>query len=126
MMLGPYKVPNYEMRISGVVTNKVPIGAYRGFGQPQSTFVMEGLVDRLASRLGRDRAEIRRLNMIEPADFPYENAVGYQYDSGDYPNALDRALELIDYDDFPKRQAEARRQGRYLGLGITCFVQAGG
>lgn len=134
MLLGPYAVANYRMEVVGAVTNKVPIGAYRGFGSPQATFVMERLMDTLAARLGRDRAQLRRQNMIR--EHPCTTPAGYTYDSGDYVAALDRALELLKRSDACKPSddahkpsgARSREDGRHCcrGIGIASFVQPAG
>jgi aerobic carbon-monoxide dehydrogenase large subunit len=114
------------MEVVGVATNKVPSGAYRGFGMPQATFVIERLLDRLAGRLRLDRAEVRRRNLIPAEAMPYESITQHRYDSGDYRQAFERLLELVDYPGFQTRQDEARKKGRYLGIGIVPFVMAAG
>jgi len=125
-LLGPYAVSNYRMRVVGAVTNKVPVGAYRGFGSPQSTFVMERLMDELARLVRRDRREVRKLNMIGPKQLPRTTPTGFTYDSGDYPAAIDRALDLIDYPAVRRSRDADRRRGRYRGVGIASFVQPAG
>jgi carbon-monoxide dehydrogenase large subunit len=126
MLLGPYAVANYRMAVVGAITNKVPIGAYRGFGSPQSTFVMERLMDELARHVDCDRGEIRKLNMIGRDDLPYSTPAGFTYDSGDYRTALDRALATIDYEGFQKRREASRRTRCHQGIGIASFVQPAG
>jgi carbon-monoxide dehydrogenase large subunit len=126
MLPGPYDIRNYRMEITAVVTNKVPSGAYRGFGAPQATFVIERLLDRLAGRLNLDRAEVRRRNLIPAEAMPYESITQHHYDSGDYRQAFKRLLELVDYPGFHTRQDEAWKEGRYLGIGIVPFVMAAG
>jgi aerobic carbon-monoxide dehydrogenase large subunit len=126
MVPGPYDIRNYRMEVVGVVTNKVPSGAYRGFGAPQATFVVERLLDHLAGRLGLDRADVRRRNLVPADAMPYESVTRHLYDSGDYGRAFERLLELVDYAGFRSRQEEARREGRYLGIGIVPFVLAAG
>jgi carbon-monoxide dehydrogenase large subunit len=126
MMPGPYDIRNYRMEIVGVVTNKVPSGAYRGFGAPQATFVIERLLDRLAGRLNLDRAEVRRRNLIPADAMPYESITHHRYDSGDYRQALEGLLELVDYTGFRSLQEQAWKEGRYLGIGIVPFVMAAG
>ena len=126
MILGPYDVQHMRVHILGAVTNKVPAGAYRGFGRPQATFVMERLVDELAGRLDLDRAEVRRRNFISPHAQPYRNALGHVYDGGDYGRSLEQALERIGYDGFAAHQAEARERGRLLGIGFVTFVMEAG
>jgi carbon-monoxide dehydrogenase large subunit len=110
----------------------VTVSAYRGAGQPQATFVMERIMDRIAERVGRDPVEVRRLNMVAGDAFPYDtglsNLLGgpVEYDSGDFPGTLDRALALADYAGLRARQAEARRQGRLVGVGLACYVELTG
>ncbi len=126
MLPGPYRLPNYRADTFGMLTNKVPSGAYRGFGMVQSTFVMERLVDMLARKLDLDPAEVRRRNFVGPDEFPYETGTDLTYDIGDYGKALDRALELVDYEGWRKRQGEWRKEGRYVGIGICSYVEAAG
>jgi carbon-monoxide dehydrogenase large subunit len=106
------------MQLFSVVTNKCPWNAYRGYGKDAASFLMDRVVDQVTRVTGRDRAEVRFRNFISPDDFPHPQPSGAVLDSGDYPRALRRALELIDYEGFPELQAEARRQGRRIGLGI--------
>jgi len=129
---GPYRIPNYHCEFRAVFTNKTTVSPYRGAGRPQGVFVMERLLDRAARELGVDRTEIRRRNLIQPDEFPYDVGLIYQdnaplrYDSGDYPRCLDRALELIDYAGWPARQRAARAEGRSLGCGVACYVEGTG
>ena len=123
IMPGPYDVRNYRARIEAVVTNKVPFGAYRAFGQQQATFVMERLMDIGARRLGLDPAEIRRRNFIPATAFPYRSAGGWELDSGRYADALARALEVAPYDALRAWQGRAREQGRAVGIGLACYVE---
>jgi aerobic carbon-monoxide dehydrogenase large subunit len=126
MFPGPYDFDNFRLEVLGVLTNKVPAGAYRGFGGPQAAFVMERLVDELAVQARLDRAELRRRAFIRPEAFPRTTASGRRYDSGNYAEALETALQLIDYQNFPALQRELRAQGRHLGLGIASFVMVAG
>jgi carbon-monoxide dehydrogenase large subunit len=123
---GPYTLPRYRYATHAVATNKCPQGAYRGVGLPVSVIVHERLIEVVAAELGLDPAEVRRRNFIAPDQFPYDTVSGLQYDSGDYRAALDRALEAIDYEGFPARQAAASAEGRRLGLGIACYVEWSG
>jgi carbon-monoxide dehydrogenase large subunit len=125
-MPGPYRFSSYRADAVAVATNKVPSGGYRGFGITQAVFVMERAVDRLARELGMDPAELRRLNFVRPDEFPYASASGLAYDSGDYGAALDRALELAEYDAWRERQAAWRGEGRYVGVGICSYVELTG
>lgn len=126
MFCGPYDVPDYRMRVVGAMTNKVPIGAYRGFGAPQATFVRERLIDELARATGVDRAEVRRRNFIAPEDYPYQAPTGHLFDSAEHVRALDRTLELIGYDDLAERRSDAAARGRRLGIGIASMVMVAG
>ncbi|HET9490094.1 MAG TPA: xanthine dehydrogenase family protein molybdopterin-binding subunit [Methylomirabilota bacterium] len=127
-----YRIPALRAEGLSVVTNKVPSSPYRGAGRPEAVFVVERLLDRLARRLGMDPAEVRLRNLVQPAEMPYapdlvyRDGVPVRYDGGDYPLELRRALDLVDYDTWRKRQAELRRQGRHVGLGIAAYVEAGG
>lgn len=127
MLSGAYKIPNLYCNVLGVYTNTGMVDAYRGAGRPEATYVVERAVDLVANKLGMDPAEVRRKNFIQPEDFPYEPADGIlnglAYDSGNYEAALDRALEMVGYHDFRQRQATARQQGRYLGLGLSSYIE---
>ncbi|HZT95244.1 MAG TPA: xanthine dehydrogenase family protein molybdopterin-binding subunit, partial [Chloroflexota bacterium] len=129
---GPYRIRNYSSEATVVYTNKVPVTPYRGAGRPHACFVMERLVDRIASELDLDRAEVRRRNFIQPDEFPWDVGLTFQdgrptrYDSGNYPEGLAKALEAIGYGEFPGEKARAHEQGRYLGLGVACYVEGTG
>jgi carbon-monoxide dehydrogenase large subunit len=113
-----YKIPNSETHLRSVVTNKCPWNAYRGYGKDAASFLMDRIMDHVAKATGLDRAEVRFKNFIAPDEFPYPQVSGAMLDSGNYPAALRKVLEMIDYESFPKLQAEARKEGRYIGLGI--------
>lgn len=113
-----YKIPNSETHLRSVVTNKCPWNAYRGYGKDAASFLMDRIMDHIARETGLDRAEVRFKNFIQPDEFPYPQVSGAMLDSGNYPEALRTVLSMIDYEGFPKLQEEARREGRYLGLGI--------
>jgi carbon-monoxide dehydrogenase large subunit len=113
-----YRIPNNRVELFVVVTNKCPWNAYRGFGKDAASFLMDRIMDRVARATGIDRAELRLRNFIPPDEFPYPMVSGAILDSGNYPKALRRVLEMIDYADFPRLQAAARQEGRYIGLGI--------
>jgi carbon-monoxide dehydrogenase large subunit len=129
MLRGPYRIPNFEARSVIVMTNKTPMNPFRGVGHIQAAQAMDGILDLIARHRGLDPAEVRRRNMLRPEDLPLDIGVGnvlagpVVYDSGDYPEALRRALALIRYDDFREEQARAREDGRYLGIGIGCYVE---
>lgn len=113
-----YKIPNVEMQLFAVVTNKCPWNAYRGYGKDAATFLMERVIDHVAKAAGLDQGTVRFKNFISPHEFPYPQASGAMLDSGSYASALKRVLEMVDYENFPKWQAAERQRGRYLGLGI--------
>ncbi len=123
-MTGAYKIDNVALDLKCVVTNKVQTGAFRGFGYPESTFVIERLLDIAASTLGIDPAEIRKRNFV--SEFPYNTSAGALLDSGNYSEMLDKALEAIDYDSFRKRQKELAQRSRFVGLGFGMGLLGGG
>lgn len=118
LLPGPYAVDNVRVSLVAVVTNKCPWNAYRGFGKDAANWWMERIVDHIARESGLDRAELRLRNFITSDQFPYARPGGSILDSGDYHASLRSALELIDADDFDQLRAEARSQGRVIGLGI--------
>ncbi len=131
-LVGPYVLPAFHLDIALCLTNMVAASATRGAGRPQGTFVMERLLDRIATQLGLPRDEVRRRNFIQPAQMPFTTPIvqrdgqAMTYDSGDYPEAQRRALEASGWADFPARQATARREGRWIGIGLANYVEATG
>ncbi|HEX2226578.1 MAG TPA: xanthine dehydrogenase family protein molybdopterin-binding subunit [Candidatus Binatia bacterium] len=129
---GPYKIPNVAVSGTCVSTNKVPNAPYRGAGRPEAVFVMERCIDTIAARLGMDPAEVRRRNFVQPEEMPYQAGIVYRdgepvcYDSGNFPETLNRALEAAGYDELRKQQKEFRGNGRYIGIGIGCYVEGTG
>jgi aerobic carbon-monoxide dehydrogenase large subunit len=123
LLTGCYDIPAVDVESLGVVTTKVPTGPYRGAGRPEAAFVLERLVDAAAAQLGLDPVEVRRRNVVPPDRFPYETALGYTYDSGDYEGALDAALVLARFDDARAEQAAARAEGRLFGIGVALYVE---
>ncbi|MBD0281063.1 MAG: xanthine dehydrogenase family protein [Thermoleophilaceae bacterium] len=122
MITNVYEIPNARVRARAVVTNKTPLGSFRGWGQPQANFVVERTVDRLARELGMDRADLRRRNFIPPERLP-RKSLHHTLDSGDYPRCLDRALELLDERGWRERQHELRDEGRHVGIGISFYTE---
>jgi carbon-monoxide dehydrogenase large subunit len=120
---GPYAIPNIHGTVRGVYTNGTPVDAYRGAGRPEATYLLERLMDLFAREIGMDPVELRRKNFIRPDQFPYTVATGLTYDSGNYPGALDKALSMFDLRRFRQEQAEGRKQGRYLGVGVVSYVE---
>ena len=123
---GPYRVEEGAVERRVAVTNKTPIGAYRGYGQPEVNFARELLLDRLARRLGRDPLELRLQNMLTPDELPWRNAAGALYDSGDYGACLTMLAEAVDYDGLRERGRGPREDGRFVGVGLTSFVERTG
>jgi carbon-monoxide dehydrogenase large subunit len=126
MAVGPYDIPRLDFEIRAVLTNKTPLGAYRGAGRPEATALIERAIDMVAVELGLDPADIRRRNFIR--EFPATTVTGARYDTGAYGRALDEALRIADYDLLRREQAERRGQdGRsVLGIGIGSYVEVTG
>jgi carbon-monoxide dehydrogenase large subunit len=131
-LIGPYALPAYKMKISSCLTNMVPTAPTRGAGRPQGTFVMERMLDLAAERLRLGRDEIRRRNLIRPEQMPYTTPIvmrdgsSMTYDSGDYPECQRRVLEAAGWQNFPARQEEARLRGRWIGIGLSNYVELTG
>ncbi len=120
---GAYTIRDVDIQVAGALTTTPPVGAYRGAGRPEAAFLIERLVDEAAHALGLDPAEIRRRNLIPREAFPYTTATGQVYDSGDYAEALARALAAADYDGLRRAQVERRRRGELVGLGLSTYVE---
>ena len=124
-LTGPYVVPALAIDVAAVHTNKAPVSSVRGAGYPQAAFAMERMLDRLAQTLRLDRAELRRRNLIPAEKMPYRKPLKsrageqVQYDSGDYPGCQAEIVRAAQWQDFPRRQAAARAQGRYIGIGLA-------
>ncbi len=121
MMPGLYKTKNVRADIVGVFTNCMPTDAYRGAGRPEATHGIERMVDLLADELKMDPAEIRLKNFVGKDEFPYATATGLMYDSGDYAAPLKKALEIVGYQKLRQEQTEARKQGKWMGIGISTY-----
>jgi aerobic carbon-monoxide dehydrogenase large subunit len=120
---GAYKWKGISARTIGILTNRVPTDPYRGAGRPEATHLVERMVDLVAAELKLDPIEIRRKNFIQPSEFPFTQNFGLVVDSGDYDKALDRALELAGYDEVRRKQADARKQGKYVGIGLSTWIE---
>ncbi len=131
-MPGPYRVPAYRGAGRSVVTTKMFNAAYRAAGRPEAVFVMERLMDLAARRLGLDPAELRRRNLVRPEEMPYRPGITYKdgvpvtYDPGDFPAAFERALTLLDYDGWRRRQKAQAAGARRIGVGVACYAQGTG
>jgi aerobic carbon-monoxide dehydrogenase large subunit len=131
-LIGPYVLPALELEVSVCLTNMVAATSTRGAGRPQGTFVMERLLDRIADELGLPRDEGRRRNLVRPEAMPYvtqvvtRDGLPMTYDSGDYPECQRRALAAAGYTNFPARRAAAQREGRFIGIGLSNYVEGTG
>ena len=122
---GAYKIRNYQCKLYGMATNKTPFGAHRGFGKSEAAYVMERMMDIIADELDVDPAELRQRNFIQPEEFPYMSVTGNRMDSGNYPKALERALELAEYETYREKQetVNAADDDRYIGIGVGLCVE---
>ncbi|HEV8615648.1 MAG TPA: xanthine dehydrogenase family protein molybdopterin-binding subunit [Methylomirabilota bacterium] len=123
LLPGAYVVPACDITVTGMLTSTTPVAAYRGAGRPEACFFIERLMDSAARTLGLDPAEIRRRNFIPPDRFPFRTATGQLYDSGDYPQALERALAAADYPRLRREQAERRARGEIVGVGLASYIE---
>jgi carbon-monoxide dehydrogenase large subunit len=135
VLSGCYRIPNVYAEVTGVYTNTTFVDAYRGAGRPEATYVVERAMDLFAAEIGMDPAELRRRNFIPPDQFPYENPSGLgtasggakiYIDSGNYEPALDMALAAAGYGNRAAAKAEARKRGKYLGFGLSSYLEVCG
>ena len=128
-LIGPHRIKNMRVDVQAVVTNKTPNAPYRGAGRPETVFAMDRIVDCLARELRMDPAEIRRRNYIRPDELPYDFGMPYRdgnplvYDTGDFPDALEKALEAAGYREFRAAQPLLRARGVHRGIGISGYVE---
>ena len=123
VFVGVYDFPNVSCKVIAPFTNTTPVDAYRGAGRPEATYLIERMVDLFAAEIGMDPVEVRRKNLIAPFEDGHEVPTGVSYDSGNYEGALDRALEMVGYERFRREQEQARKEGRYLGIGLSSYVE---
>lgn len=127
LLSGPYKIPHIYCHVTNVYTNTAMVDAYRGAGRPEATYVLERAMDWVADKLNMDPVDLRRKNFIPSDIFPYAPAdnilAGLKYDSGDYDKTLDKALQMLDYSAFRQEQAESRKEGKYLGVGFSSYIE---
>ena len=124
IMTSVYHVPHAVVRVRGALSHTVPTGPYRGAGRPEAIFALERLLDLAAERLGIDRADLRRRNLVRREQLPYRSAVGLTYDSGDFAGNLLAALRAADWDGFSARRERARVRGRLAGIGVANYVES--
>ena len=120
IMPGPYRIRNYRTEGWAVATNKCPGGPYRGVARVPAVFTMERAIDLVARECGLDPIEVRRRNMVQPDEFPYTSVTGKRYDSGSYLESLERLEEVADLDGLRRWQADERKRGRSIGIGVAC------
>ena len=123
MILGSYKISDIKIEMIGVLTNKMATDAYRGAGRPEATYIIERMVDLAARKLEMDPKDIRYKNFPQPDEFPLEIATGVTYDSGNYQGSFDKALEMADYDKLRAEQEKLRKDGRFMGIGISTYSE---
>ncbi|MBI3049527.1 MAG: molybdopterin-dependent oxidoreductase [Acidobacteria bacterium] len=123
MLSGPYQIPAIKEDVFGVYTTTTPVEAYRGAGRPEATYMLERLIELLADEIKVDPVEVRRRNLIPPFENGHAVVTGLTYDSGNYPGALDKALAQVGYDNLRQEQAAARAKGRYIGIGVSTYVE---
>ncbi|WJR75421.1 xanthine dehydrogenase family protein molybdopterin-binding subunit [Bradyrhizobium sp. NP1] len=118
-----YRTPLLSIDIKTVLTNTTLMGAYRGAGRPEANYYMERLIDRAADEMGIDRLALRKRNFVKPAQLPFAAASGFTYDSGDFAGVFNKALEVADYANFPKRRKESRKQGKLRGIAVGSYLE---
>jgi len=126
MSSGAYRIPNLVTDVYGVMTNTTPTGPYRGAGRPEAAYMLERLIEEIARVTDIDALELRRKNFIPPDAFPYRSATGMVYDSGDYEQALDVALDRLDYDAARQEVERLRAASEIAGIGVAVFVEPSG
>ena len=124
LLAGQYTTPQVYVEVDAWFTNTVPVDAYRGAGRPEATYLLERIVSRAGWELGLGQDEIRRRNFI--TSFPYQTPVALQYDVGDYPQCLDKAMELAEVSSFEQRQKETESRGLLRGIGYSSYIEACG
>lgn len=125
-LFSTYKVKSLRLEGQAVVTNKCPVVPNRGIGKPSMCFIWERIMDRIAEELGMSPADVRLVNLVQPDEFPYQAPNGNVYDSGDYPELLKRALKNVEFEKVKAGQAKARKEGRYIGVGVVVGLEPGG
>ncbi|BCM20164.1 xanthine dehydrogenase family protein molybdopterin-binding subunit [Mesorhizobium sp. J8] len=124
LLSGQYNIPAIHANVRAVYTNTAPVDAYRGAGRPEATYVLERMMETAARELGVSPAELRRRNFI--TSFPHQTPVIMAYDAGDYNASLDAAMKAADYAGFAMRRADAAKQGKLRGIGMSCYIEACG
>ncbi len=123
MLVGLYQTPVAYVNVKGVMTNTVPVDAYRGAGRPEAAYLLERFVDHIAREVGLTPDEIRARNLIKPAQIPFVTALGDTYDSGDFETVMRKGMDKADWKGFPARRAAALARGRWRGIGMATYVE---
>jgi carbon-monoxide dehydrogenase large subunit len=129
LLIGPwvttsiYDIQTIDLKLTAVLTNTTPLGAYRGAGRPEAIYIIERLMDEAARKLQLDPAELRKRNMIRPEQMPYTNPMGQTYDSGKFEAVQTQALALADWAGFDARAAQSKKAGKHRGRGIASFLE---
>jgi carbon-monoxide dehydrogenase large subunit len=123
MLSGPYRIPAVKEDVYGIDTNATPVEAYRGAGRPEATYMLERLIDALARELNMDPADVRRKNLIPPFNDGFDVVTGLKYDSGNYEGVLSTALDRVKYKELRAEQARLRKEKKYVGIGVTTYVE---
>ncbi len=129
LLVGPwvttsiYDIGTVDLHFTAVLSNRAPTGPYRGAGRPEAIYLTERLMDAAARKAGIDPAELRRRNMVKPAQMPYKNPMGQVYDVGEFEKILDQGLELADWKGYAARREESKRNGKLRGRGIATFLE---
>ena len=123
---GLYRIPAIRIDFDCAFTNTVPVDAIRGAGKPEALFLLERLVDLAARETGRSAVDLRRLNLLEPADMPYAAASGYTYDAADCVSLFETALQAADEPGFAARRAASEANGKRRGFGLSCHLHGTG
>ena len=118
-----YRTPLMTIDIKTVLTNTTLMGAYRGAGRPEANYYMERLIDRAADEMGINRLTLRKRNFIKPAQMPFAASSGVTYDSGDFQGVFNKALEISDHANFPKRKKESRKRGKLRGIAVGSYLE---
>lgn len=125
-LAGVYHIGAFDIAVTGVLTNTVPVGPFRGAGRPEASYMIERIIDRAARETGRDPVELRRMNMVGPNQMPHDTGLVFTLDCGDFPAILDRAVESADVSGFAARRAESERHGMLRGLGLAYAIESAG
>jgi carbon-monoxide dehydrogenase large subunit len=123
-LIGPYRTPLIEVSTKCVLTTTTPVSSYRGAGRPEALYYMERLVQTAAAEMNIDPIDIRRRNHVQPHEFPYEAPSGAVYDTGDFTKVMEQAIDLADWNGFPRRKADSRARGKLRGRGLSSFLDS--